>query len=212
MSFRKYCNRNCQISHRPKHKKECRKRAAELAGDDNASADSNINEIVEGISGVSVSGGVSASTIATDKKTNTSCEHVSISDEELFRDPPKREECQICYLPMPFSNDVCGVKRIYMTCCGKVFCSGCVLAESEEMNKGNIKRLCSFCREPIRVSNKIHIDRTKKRMEVKDALAFDRLGQAYLNGELGLRKDPKKALAGSTTWFSRWILSDCNRI
>ena len=81
-----------------------------------------------------------------------------------------------------------------MTCCGKVFCSGCVLAESEEMNKGNIKRLCSFCREPIRVSNKIHIDRTKKRMEVKDALAFDRLGQAYLNGELGLRKDPKKAL------------------
>ena len=26
----KYCNRDCQIAHRPKHKKECRKRAAEL--------------------------------------------------------------------------------------------------------------------------------------------------------------------------------------
>ena len=26
----KYCNRECQIAHRPKHKKECRKRAAEL--------------------------------------------------------------------------------------------------------------------------------------------------------------------------------------
>ena len=26
----KYCNRDCQISHRPKHKKECKKRAAEI--------------------------------------------------------------------------------------------------------------------------------------------------------------------------------------
>jgi len=26
----KYCNRECQIAHRPKHKKECRRRAAEL--------------------------------------------------------------------------------------------------------------------------------------------------------------------------------------
>jgi len=26
----KYCNRECQINHRPKHKEECKKRAAEL--------------------------------------------------------------------------------------------------------------------------------------------------------------------------------------
>ena len=26
----KYCNRDCQIAHRPQHKKECRKRVAEL--------------------------------------------------------------------------------------------------------------------------------------------------------------------------------------
>ena len=26
----KYCNRDCQLSHRPQHKKECKKRAAEL--------------------------------------------------------------------------------------------------------------------------------------------------------------------------------------
>jgi len=26
----KYCNRECQIAHRPQHKKECRKRVAEL--------------------------------------------------------------------------------------------------------------------------------------------------------------------------------------
>ena len=26
----KYCNRNCQIAHRPQHKKACKKRAAQL--------------------------------------------------------------------------------------------------------------------------------------------------------------------------------------
>ena len=26
----KYCNRDCQIAHRPQHKKECKKRAAEI--------------------------------------------------------------------------------------------------------------------------------------------------------------------------------------
>ena len=26
----KYCNRECQLAHRPQHKKECKKRAAEL--------------------------------------------------------------------------------------------------------------------------------------------------------------------------------------
>jgi len=193
----KYCNRECQISHRPKHKKECRKRAAELrcAGDDKTS-NSNVNEISEGIGNVGLSGSVSGS--STDKKTSTSCEQnnygdVSISDEELFQDPPPKEECQICYLPMPFSNGVCGISKIYMTCCGKVFCSGCVVAESQEMKEGKMKPLCAFCREPIGVSKKVHIDRVKKRIGMKDALACHRLGQAYSNGEWGLPRNSKKA-------------------
>ena len=46
----KYCNRDCQIAHRSKHKKACRKRAAEIRG------------------------------------------------EELFKQPPPKEDCPICLL------------------------------------------------------------------------------------------------------------------
>ena len=49
----KYCNRDCQIAHRPQHKTECKKRAAELR------------------------------------------------DVALFKQPPRRGDCEICFLPLP---------------------------------------------------------------------------------------------------------------
>ena len=35
-------------------------------------------------------------------------------DDELFQDPPTKEECQICMLPMPFSSNICGIKRRFV--------------------------------------------------------------------------------------------------
>ena len=49
----KYCNAKCQKKHWPSHKKDCKRRAAE------------------------------------------------IRDEALFKDPPAKEDCPICFLPMP---------------------------------------------------------------------------------------------------------------
>jgi hypothetical protein len=49
----KYCSAECQRNHWPKHKKDCKLRAAKLR------------------------------------------------DEALFKDPPAKEDCPICFLPMP---------------------------------------------------------------------------------------------------------------
>ena len=89
----KYCNRDCQIAHRPQHKKACKKRAAEL------------------------------------------------HDEKLFKEPPPREECPICMLPLPHDE-----QTIFESCCGKDICKGCVYAMFETGGK-NMK-LCPFCKTP----------------------------------------------------------------
>ena len=64
----KYCSKDCQIAHRPQHKKACKKRAAELF------------------------------------------------DAALFKEPLSREECPICFLPLPID-----MKQVnFQACCGTV--------------------------------------------------------------------------------------------
>ena len=114
----KYCSRECQIAHRPKHKMECRKRAAEL------------------------------------------------HDEKLFKHPPpKDEDCPICFLRMPTIS----TGRRYMSCCGKVICSGCFHANAHIDLK---KQLCPFCRTPAPFSKKENIERLNKRVEAGEAEAI----------------------------------------
>ena len=92
----KYCNRECQIAHRPQHKRECKKRAAEL------------------------------------------------HEEALFKQPPTVDDCPICFLRMP----VLDTGRRYMSCCGKVVCSGCNHAPVYD-HEGNVAAdACPFCRTP----------------------------------------------------------------
>ena len=43
----------------------------------------------------------------------------SISDDELFKQPPPKEDCPICLLPLPL------LLPVHKSCCGKIICSGC---------------------------------------------------------------------------------------
>jgi len=130
----KYCNANCQKAHRPKHKKKCQERAAELL------------------------------------------------DEALFKQPPPREDCPICFLRLPPRT-----RTTYQLCCGKVLCDGCMCAVAKETDT------CPFCRGPSIYSNKEAVKRCKKRMEAGDAEAFLMLGCDYDDGVMGLPQDSKKA-------------------
>ena len=134
----KYCSRDCQKAHRSQHKKECRKRAAEL------------------------------------------------HDEALFRQPPPREDCPICFLRLPSLE----TGRRYQSCCGKIICSGCI----HGVNKVDKEQKCPFCRTPAPETDDEIIERVRKRIEVGDAQAMNSLGLNYAQGTYGLSQDRDKAL------------------
>ncbi|KAL7538755.1 hypothetical protein ACHAWF_006211 [Thalassiosira exigua] len=122
----KYCSRDCQVAHRPKHKRECKKRAAELR------------------------------------------------DEALFRQPPKHEDCPICFLTLPEGEK--GTGRTRQTCCGKWICCGCIHAV--QMTSEDI---CPFCRAPT-PDQKGVVDNNMKGVERNDADSLNDLGLMYANG------------------------------
>ena len=130
----KYCNRDCQIAHRPQHKKACKKRAAEL------------------------------------------------HEELLFREPPLREECPICMLPLPLYDNHTGMN--FYSCCGKNICIGCI-----DVMVSGAKDLCAFCRTPYSSSDEEEVKRIKKLMEKGNAYACLRLSGLYYNGTCGLPQD-----------------------
>jgi len=120
--------------------------------------------------------------------------NMNISDDELFKDPPPKEDCEICMLPIPYAQSLCRVGKTYMPCCGKVLCSGCIIASFTEMEKGNMKQWCAFCRLPFPRTSGEFTKRYNNRMKVKDAEAFRMLGKCYLDGGGFVKKSINKAI------------------
>jgi len=158
-----YCNAKCRKAHRSKHKKECRQLAAKRHNEETAIINIDVDAIIEKFS------------------------KIEISDEELFADPPPKEDCDICML-IPMRGE-----RIYQSCCGKILCYGCMSASNDEMNKGNMKRCCPFCRFPLPRTEIESVVRVKKRIELNDANAFLTLGGWYSQGKNGLPQDNRRA-------------------
>ena len=109
-----------------------------------------------------------------------------LHDEALFKQPPSREECPICFLELPLHAN----GWAYNSCCGKILCRGCDYA-SAELSDNDI---CPFCREPRPSTDQEERKRMERRMELKDAEFIGLMGQYYLNGQLGLQKDNQKGL------------------
>ncbi|KAL7529204.1 hypothetical protein ACHAXR_002848 [Thalassiosira sp. AJA248-18] len=110
-----------------------------------------------------------------------------IFDEALFKTPPPNEDCPICFLRLP----LCPSYSQYKVCCGKIICDGCVYAD---IIAGRcIEGICPFCRAPATTSHEGAVEMLRKRIEAGDAIAMDKLGFRYSEGN-GVPQDFNKAL------------------
>jgi len=137
-----------------------------------------------------------------------------LRDEALFKDPPPKEDCSICFLPMPgqlincvslppatissvpindFANANEGLgKRMeeYFSCCGKSICQGCISSLNKSGNMWN----CPYCNaEKMGKTDKEVVEDLMKRVEANDAGATYVLGSYHYHGQYGLHQDEKKA-------------------
>jgi tetratricopeptide (TPR) repeat protein len=141
-----------------------------------------------------------------------------LRDEALFKDPPAKEDCSICFLPMPVKLICCvslppatitsvpiydfaianvelggkAVETCY-ECCGKSVCKGCLYSLMIESGKiGN----CPFCNSDR--DNKppqVAVEGIMKRVEARDAGAMHVLAGYYHQGAFGLQQDKERAIA-----------------
>jgi tetratricopeptide (TPR) repeat protein len=138
-------------------------------------------------------------------------------DKALFKDPPTKEDCPICFLPMPVKLISCMTlppatitsvpmydfaianeiltpldTEHYYFCCGKSICGGCVYSFRDE--SGNIGK-CPFCKADTKCKTYEEMnERLLKRVEVNDAGAIYLLGNDYHKGRRGLLQDEERAI------------------
>ena len=139
-----------------------------------------------------------------------------LRDEALFKDPPAKEECPICFLPMPFRLICCvslppaTISSVpifdfamaneelanmsleeYYSCCGKSICVGCMHSFMQSGNNGT----CAFCKsDHVNKTDGERVEERLKRVEANDAVAMYVLGNNYYHGNEGLNQDQAKAL------------------
>ena len=120
-------------------------------------------------------------------------EHAAkLHDEALFKQPPPQyEDCPICFQLLPILET--GIK--YMSCCGKVICSGCGCAPLYD-NQGNIvaENKCPFCRTLAPESDEESFKRINKLVDVGDPVAIYNHGVNYRDRQFGFPQNYTKAL------------------
>ena len=69
-----------------------------------------------------------------------------LRDDRLFRQPDGSHlgECSICCLPLPLDLS----KLSFTTCCSKVICNGCYIANLVREEEQGLEQRCPYCREP----------------------------------------------------------------
>ncbi|EJK47880.1 hypothetical protein THAOC_33372, partial [Thalassiosira oceanica] len=124
------------------------------------------------------------------KKHKKACKQraAELKDEQLYSQGHERTEgdfCPICTLPIPLPTDD---HSVFMECCVKRICNGCGLAA---LKRG--VRDCVLCRAPSTDNDTDALARIQARVLKKDPEAMFFLAVQYINGDLGLKKNMRKA-------------------
>ena len=101
------------------------------------------------------------------------------SDIDLFAPITEREECQICMIPLPIKEE----ETIFMTCCGKYVCGGCIHNSIKRDRENGVPRhkiKCAFCCQP---TPKNDIKSLKKLMNKNNPRAILMMADKYELGE-----------------------------
>jgi len=106
-----------------------------------------------------------------------------INDEHLFKLPPRPLDCPICNIQLPHRSS----GKVYMSCCGKVLCRGCIHTIQTDS-------LCVLCKVPMPDSDEEIVKRYAERIVYDDANSTCTLGCFYQSGMFGLPQSYSKAL------------------
>jgi hypothetical protein len=139
-----------------------------------------------------------------------------LRDEALFKDPPPKEDCPICFLPMPNKLISCvslppatvlsipihdfadaheeelvdKEMETYYPCCGKSICQGCIYSFCAAGNIGK----CPFCNSKrMGKTDEENLKDNMKRVEANDAASICMLADSYYHGLNGVQQDHAKA-------------------
>jgi len=148
-------------------------------------------------------------------KTACKLRATELRDEALFKDPPPKEDCPICFLPMPSRlincvslppatitsvpiNDfaeangglACKSTEIYYQCCGKSVCGGCIYYFCKSGNNDK----CPYCNSEGGKTDEEKLKDIMKRVEANDPASICMLADFYHRGRAGFQQDHSKAM------------------
>jgi hypothetical protein len=167
----KYCNAICQKNHWPKHKKECKLRAAELRDKALFKDPPSMDDCP-----------ICFLPMPKEMVCCASLPPATISSVPIYDFVHKEANDELANVGM----------AIYYSCCGKSICGGCVHSFAQS---GNME-LCPFCKsERTGKIDDEFIEELTKRVEANDAGSMAVLANQISNGGRGLQQDRAKALA-----------------
>lgn len=114
-------------------------------------------------------------------KTNEREQAAEVRDEILFRQPQCTHlgDCPICFLPLSLDP----YKSTVQTCCSKVICKGCRLANKRREAKKNLRQSCPLCRQPLPRSEYEIKMNCMKRVAANDPVAILERGKKHYEKE-----------------------------